>query len=164
MSRIPLAVAIVAVAFVLTSSAPSASAFGITGGGGRVGYLDPEDSDGGIALGAHIEMESPDSYWHLQPNILYWNADRLTGFNGNLDAFYHFGARSETSPYLGAGIGFSMVDVSDGDGNDNSQTDPAANLIGGVMFPAGRNSLFVEARYTISEVNQASLLFGITVR
>ena len=148
----------------LISTAPAASAFGISGGGGRLGYLDPEGSDGGIALGAHVEMESPNSRWHLQPNILYWNADRLTGFNGNLDAFYHFGPQSRTSPYLGGGLGFSMVDFSDDNGNNSSATDPAANLVGGVLFPAGRNNLFVEARYTISEVNQASLLFGITVR
>jgi hypothetical protein len=166
MKRISFAVTVAAIAVAagLTSSVPSASAFGITGGGGRLGYLDPEGADGGFAVGAHIEMESAGSAWHLQPNILYWDADRLTGFNGNLDAFYHFGPQSATAPYLGAGLGFSMVDVSDDNGADNSQTDPAANLIGGVMFPAGRNSLFVEGRYTISEVNQASLLFGITVR
>ena len=160
MSRIPLAVAIVAVAFVLTSSAPSASAFGITGGGGRVGYLDPEDSDGGIALGAHMEMESAGSSWHLQPNILYWNGDPLSGFDGNVDALYHFGPTTKTVPYLGGGLGFSMVDHSDGE----SQTDLGVNMFGGAMFPAGKNNLFLEGRYTFSEVNQASLLFGITVR
>jgi hypothetical protein len=32
------------------------------------------------------------------------------------------------------------------------------------MFPAGRNSLFLEGRYTISDVNQASVLFGFTIR
>ena len=164
MKRTPAPLVAVAVALCLILSASYASAFGVSGGGGRLGYLDPEGDDGGIALGAHVEMESAGSAWHLQPNILYWNSDSLTGFNGNLDALYHFGPQSGTSPYLGAGLGFSMVDFSDGDGNDASQTDPAANLFGGVMFPAGRNSLFVEGRYTISEVNQASLLFGITVR
>lgn len=164
MNRISYFVAIVAVAAGLISSAPSASAFGISGGGGRVGYLDPEGSDGGFALGAHVEMESPNSNWHLQPNILYWDADRYTGFNGNFDALYHFAPMTNTTPYLGGGVGFSMVDFSDGNGNDDSSTDLAGNLIGGVMFPAGRNSLFVEGRYTLSEVNQASILFGITVR
>lgn len=154
-----------AIALGLVLAAPQASAFGISGGGGRLGYLDPEGGDGGFAVGAHVEMESPGSSWHLQPNILYWNADELTGFNGNLDALYHFGTHPEsTRPYLGGGIGFSMVDYPDDNGDDSSQTDPAANLFGGVMFPTGTNSLFVEGRYTFSEVNQASILFGITVR
>jgi hypothetical protein len=152
--------ALVAVAATLVLSAP-ASALEFTGGGGRIGFLEPDAGDGGVALGAHVELESPGSRWHLQPNILYWNGDPLTGFDGNLDAFYHFGAPSQTAPYLGAGLGFSMVDVP---GNGGSNTDPAANLFGGVMFPAGRNNVFLEGRYTISDVNQASVLFGFTVR
>lgn len=152
------------IALGLVLAAPQASAFGFSGGGGRIGYLDPEGDGGGIAVGAHVELESPGSRWHLQPNILYWNADQLTGFNGNLDALYHFGPQSKTSPYLGGGLGFSMVDYSDSNGNDSSQTDPAANMFGGVLFPAGRNNLVLEGRYTFSEVNQASILFGITVR
>jgi hypothetical protein len=119
------------------------------------------DGDGGVAVGAHVEMESPGSHWHLQPNVLYWNGDPLTGFNGNLDALYHFGPQARTSPYLGGGLGFSMVDFP---GNGGSETDLGANLIGGVMFPSGRNSLFIEGRHTISDVSQTSILFGITVR
>lgn len=138
-----------------------ASALEVTGGGGRLGFLEPDAGDGGVALGAHVELESAGSHWHLQPNILYWNGDPLTGFDGNLDAIYHFGPQSRTSPYLGGGLGFSVVDLP---GNGGSNTDPAANLIGGVMFPTGRNSVFVEGRYTISDVNQASVLFGFTVR
>jgi len=148
----------------LVLATASASAFGISGGGGRVGYLDPESSDGGIALGAHLEMEKAGSQWHLQPNILYWNADRLTGFNGNLDVLYHFGPQTKTTPYLGAGLGFSMVDFENESGDDETDTSPALNTFGGVMFPAGGNSLFVEGRYTFSDVSQAALLFGITVR
>lgn len=150
----------VAVIMSLVLCAPAASAFGITGGGGRVGFLEPDAGDGGVALGAHVEMESAGSHWHLQPNVFYWNGDPLSGFDGNLDALYHFGSQSQPSPYLGGGFGFSMVEADGGD----SETNPAANLIGGVMFPAGRNSMFIEGRYKISEVNQSSVLFGFTVR
>ena len=152
--------ALLAVATSLVLSAPAASAFGIRGGGGRIGFLEPDAGDGGIAVGAHVEMESPGSAWHLQPNVLYWNGDPLSGFNGNLDALYHFGPQSRTVPYLGGGVGFDMVDVPGGD----SQTDLGLDMIGGVMFPSGRNTLFLEGRYTFSDVNQASLSFGITVR
>ncbi len=153
-------IALVALAASIALSAP-ASALEVTGGGGRIGFLEPDAGDGGVALGAHVELESAGSRWHLQPNILYWNGDPLTGFAGNLDAFYHFAPHSRTAPYLGGGLGFSMVDLP---GNLGSETDPAANLIGGVMFPAGRNNVFLEGRYTISDVNQASVLFGFTVR
>ena len=160
MTRNTIVFAAAAAALALVLSAPAASAFGISGGGGRIGYLDPDSGDGGIAIGAHVEMESPGSYWHLQPNVLYWNGDPLSGFDGNLDALYHFGPTTRTVPYLGGGVGFSMVDLANGD----SQTDLGLNMFGGAMFPAGKNNLFLEGRYTFSDVNQASLLFGITVR
>lgn len=145
-----------AVAGALT--APNAYAFGLGGGGFRVGYLDPESSDGGFLVGAHLEFEKPDSYFHIRPNIDYWDGDPLKGWNINLDGLYHFGPQTKTVPYLGAGLGASIVSAE----NVDSSTDLGANLFGGVLFPAGGNHLFAEARYTLSEVNQASLALGIT--
>ena len=136
----------------------NAYAFGLGGGGFRVGYLDPESSDGGILLGGHLEFEKPDSYFHLRPNVAYWSGDPLSGWNVNLDGLYHFGPQSKTVPYLGAGLGASIVSA---EGDDGS-TDLGVNLFGGVMFPAAGNHMFAEARYTLSEVNQASLALGIT--
>jgi hypothetical protein len=164
MTRTSFAILTCATLLGLTLCTSAASAIDVTGGGGRTGYLDPGQGDGGVALGAHVEMESRGSSWHLQPNVLYWNADPSNGFNGNLDAYYHFKPQTETSPYLGGGVGFSMVDQSDEFGNDETDTDPAANLIGGVLFPSGRNNLFVEGRYTIRDADQAAILLGITVR
>lgn len=140
--------------------APSAHAFGLSGGGVRLGYLDPEASDGGVLLGGHLEFEKPDSYWHIRPNLLYWNADPLNGWNLNLDALYHFGPQSKTVPYLGAGLGASIVSV-DGASGDN-HTDLGVNLFGGAQIPAGGNHLFIEGRYTLSDVNQASIALGYT--
>lgn len=139
--------------------ANEAHAFGLGGGGFRLGYLDPESSDGGILVGGHLEFEKKDSYFHIRPNVAYWSGDPLSGWNVNLDGLYHFGPQSKTVPYLGAGIGASIVSV---DEVDESSTDLGVNLFGGAMFPAGKNQLFAEARYTLSEVNQASLALGIT--
>lgn len=140
-------------------TANNAYAFGLGGGGFRVGYLDPESSDGGFLVGGHLEFEKPDSYFHIRPNIDYWNGNPLNGWNVNLDGLYHFGPQTKTVPYLGAGLGASIVSA---DGGGDSSTDLGVNLFGGAMFPAGGNHLFAEARYTLSEVNQASLSLGIT--
>lgn len=140
-------------------AATDAHAFGLGGGGFRVGYLDPESSDGGFLVGGHLEFEKKDSYFHIRPNVDYWNGDPLKGWNVNLDGLYHFGPQTKTVPYLGGGLGVSIVSA---DGVDDSSSDLGVNLFGGFLFPAGGNHLFAEARYTFSEVNQASLALGIT--
>jgi len=136
----------------------NAHAFGLSGGGVRLGYLDPEASDGGVLIGGHLEFEKPDSYWHIRPNLLYWNGDPLSGFDINLDVLRHFGPQARTTPYLGAGLGADAVKAEGG----GSSTDLGVNLFGGVMFPAGGNHVFAEARYTFSEANQASIALGYT--
>lgn len=159
MSKMTFAALAAASSLILATSA--ASALEVSGGGGRIGFTDSDAGDGGISVGAHVEMESRGSHWHFQPNILYWDGDPLTGFNGNLDAFYHFGPQARTSPYLGGGLGVDMVDFP---GNGGSETDLGINLFGGVMFPAGKNNLFLEGRHTLSDVDQTSIHFGITLR
>ena len=147
----------------LAGLAPASSfALDFAGAGARIGYVDPEGSDGGIGLGGHLEFEAPNSYWHFRPNLLYWNADPVSGVNVNLDVFYHFGPQAKTVPYLGAGVGLDMVDV---DGPSDGDTDPAMNFFGGLQFPASqRATLFVEGRYVLTDVNQAGIFFGFTAR
>lgn len=152
---------IVSTALALALLAAPAHAFGLDGGGGQVGSLDPSHGDAGLALGAHLDMEQPGTHWHLKPNLLYWNSDPEKGVDGNVDAFYHFNAQKQTGPYLGGGLGVAMVDHP----VTGTETNGAANLIGGVLIPTGqRNNLFVEGRYTASEVSQASLSLGVTLR
>ncbi len=152
-----------AAAFALAVLALPARAFDLQGGGGQVGSLDPEHGEAGLAVGAHLDMEQAHTHWHLKPNVLYWNSDPMTGFDGNLDAFYHFNAQRQTGPYLGGGVGFAVVDHE----HAGTDTNPAANVIGGVQFPTGatrKNTLFVEGRYTASDVQQASISLGLTLR
>ena len=147
----------------LAGLAPASSfAFDFAGAGARVGYVDPEGSDGGLGLGGHLEFESQGSNWHLRPNVLYWNADPVSGVNVNFDAFYHFGPQGKTVPYLGAGIGVGMVEV---DGPADGDSDPAMNLFGGIQIPASqRATLFFEGRYVLTDVSQAGIFFGFTAR
>ena len=141
--------------------ATSAHAMGVTGGGGKFGVADPEAGDAGLAVGAHVELESPGSRWHLEPNVLYWNGEPMTGFDTNLDGFYHFGSRDRTTPYLGGGVGVSIVDRA---GEAGSESDAGVNMLGGVRFPSGRNDLFVEGRFQVRDVNEASITFGATFK
>jgi len=143
----------------LTLFAAPAHALVVAGGGGRVGSLDPKVGDGGVAVGAHVDMETAGSHWHLEPNVLYWNGDPLNGFDTNVDAFYHFNAQRRTGPYLGGGVGLSMVDHPVG----GTTTDGLANMFGGVQFPTGNNNVFLEGRYTFTDVSQASVSLGVTL-
>ncbi|MGH7725415.1 MAG: hypothetical protein ACREOU_08300 [Candidatus Eiseniibacteriota bacterium] len=152
---------LVTVGLVSPGLAPNAHALDFTGGGGKIGYMAAEGDNDGLALGAHVELESAGSNFHLRPNVLYWDGDDANGFTAALDGLYHFGSQSETVPYLGAGAGFTILDPSSG---AESQTDPAINMFGGVQFPAGQNLMFMEGRYTVSDVSQASLGFGVTFR
>jgi hypothetical protein len=148
-------------ALALAMLALPAHAFGLQGGGGQVGSLDPEHGDMGLALGAHLDMEQAGTHWHLKPNVLYWNSDPEHGFDGNVDAFYHFNAQKKTGPYLGGGLGVAVVDHE----ITGTETNGAANVIGGMLFPSGvRNNLFLEGRYTASQVQQASISLGMTLR
>jgi hypothetical protein len=140
--------------------ASSAHGMGVSGGGGRLGIADPEAGNSGPAVGAHVELESAGSRWHLEPNVLYWSGEPMTGFDTNLDGFYHFGAEHTTTPYLGGGVGVSIVDRADA----NSTSDAGVNMLGGVRFPSGHNDLFIEGRYQVRDVNQASLTFGATFK
>lgn len=149
---------LLALAAVALYAAP-AHAIEVGGGGGRVGTIDPKTGDGGVALGAHLDMETMGSHWHLQPNVLYWNGNPLSGFDTNVDAFYHFKAQKKTGPYLGGGVGMSMVDHPAG----GTTTDGLADMFGGVLFPSGRNNLFLEGRYTFTDVSQALVSFGVTL-
>jgi hypothetical protein len=154
-----MATTVLALASLALFAAP-AHAIVVAGGGGRVGSLDPKVGDAGVAVGAHVDMETAGSHWHLEPNVLYWNGDPLSGFDTNVDAFYHFNAQRRTGPYLGGGVGVSMVDHPVG----GTTTDGLANMFGGVQFPTGRNNnVFLEGRYTFTDVSQASLSLGVTL-
>ena len=156
-----LVLGITIVGLLSLGSASQANAFGVSGGGGKVGYLSADGDNSGVMFGAHIEMESPGSRFHLRPNALYWNGNGANGFTAALDGLYHFGSAVSTVPYLGAGGGFTIVDTA---GNGSSSTAPALNLFGGVQFPAARNLMFLELRHTVSDVSQSSIGFGVTFR
>ena len=138
--------------------APQAHAFGMSGYGGKLGYMSLEDSDGALAIAGHLEFEQAGSRLHLLPSIMYWNGDQLSNLSLNADGYYHFYPEGAVTPYLGAGLGLNMFDREGG----SSDTELGANLIGGLRIPSNAAHFFFEGRYTISEISQFGLLGGVT--
>ena len=136
-----------------------ANAFGLTGFGGKLGFVSPEAVDGTLTVGAHLEFERYGSRLHLVPGLMYWKSNNLSDLAANADLYYHFSPEGTMTPYVGAGLGLNFV--SD-DRSNGSSTDLGANVFGGIRIPASNLHYFLEGRYTASEISQFALLGGIT--
>lgn len=140
--------------------APAAGlAYDMTGAGGKMGFISPEDLDGTVMIGGHLEFEKPDSRLHLVPNLMFWSVDHTSDVNPNFDVYYHFNTQGRTTPYVGGGLG---LNVTNSDFPDRSSTSLGANVIGGLRFPGGSNHYFVEGRFTASDISQVAVVGGIT--
>ena len=139
--------------------APEANAFGMSGFGGKLGYVSPEGVDGTFAIAGHLEFEEPGSRIHLIPSVMYWNSDDVSDLSANADAYYHFYPEGSVTPYLGAGLG---VNFFSNDRTDRSDTELGANLIGGLKIPGNNAHYFMETRLTFSDITQLGLLGGVT--
>jgi hypothetical protein len=146
------------IAALLVSAAP-AHAFRLTGAGGKLGMVVPENDDGTLSIGGHMEFEQSGSRVHLIPGLAYWKESGVSDLNANLDLYYHLNAEGLTTPYVGAGLGIHSYRFEHFDGGN---TDLGLNLFGGLRFPMESSHLFVEARYAATDVSQASVLGGVT--
>ncbi len=148
-----LAVALATAALALPGTARA------VGLGGTLGYSSPEDLDGTAALGIHAEIERSGTHLHLLPNLRHWTVDGVRDVNPNFDVSYHFMPENRWTPYVGGGLGLNFVRRNR---LDESNTDVGLNLMGGVRFPSSSRHYILEGRYTASDVNQVSLLTGVT--
>src|SRR5580765_3034907 len=91
-----------AIAIVLVSSfaAAPASASGLTGLGGNVGYANPENLDGTAAVAVQAELQQPGTRVHLDPNMRMWNVNGVRDVTPNMDLTYHFGRETHAVRYL----------------------------------------------------------------
>lgn len=138
---------------------PPVSAFGLTGFGGKLGYMAPENLDGTLTVGGHLEFEQLGSRVHLVPALMYWKSNNLSDLSANADLYYHFSPEGVLTPYVGAGLGLNFFSS---EGSNNSSTKLGANLFGGVRIPSPNLHYFLEGRYTASDLSQFALLAGIT--
>jgi Outer membrane protein beta-barrel domain len=158
--KLPRIISLVAPLVAILALGPvSAHAFGMSGVGGKLGLLTPENGNGTMAISGHLEFEEPGTAWHVLPSVMYWNEGGVSSLSANGDVYYHFRPEGMTTPYLGAGLGINRFDF---EGTSGSNTELGLNLFGGVRFPMGTNHLFVEGRYTASDISQTSVLGGVT--
>lgn len=143
----------------LLGTASSAGAFGMTGFGGKLGHVTPEDLGGTLAVGAHLEFEQNGSRYHFIPSLMYWKTNHVADLSANADLSYHFLREGVATPYVGAGLGINFFS---NELMDQSDAKLGANLFGGVQLPADRFRYFVEGRYTASDISQFAVLGGIT--
>jgi len=137
-----------------------AGAFSLSGFGGKLGYMSPENLDGTTTLGAHLEFERHESRVHLIPSVMYWKTDDLSDLSANADLYYHFLREGLMTPYVGAGLGLNFFSS---DRSNQSDSKLGVNLFGGVRLPAGALHYFLEGRYTASDLSQFAVLGGITL-
>jgi len=160
MSSLRLSLRLFAAIALLAASAGSAHAFGLSGIGGRIGATDPDDRDGTLAAGAHLEFEESGSRLHMQPNFMYWSSNGLSDANPNFDLYYHFAPAGRVSPYLGGGAGLHFYGTN---GPTDPGTDVGLNMMGGLVIPSPGANFFMEGRYVVSDRSQASIYGGVTL-
>lgn len=159
MERRHFAVAAIAALAALSLCTPDARALGLEGMGGKLGYTNPERFDGTTEVGVHAELAERGSRVSLMPNFMFWSVNSFSNVNPNLDVCYRFAPSGRMTPYVGSGVGLNFID---GDRFGDSDTQVGMNLIGGLRFPGAGPNYFLEARHTLSELNQTSVLAGIT--
>ena len=143
----------------LAAGPAGAGSFGLSGFGGKLGYAVPEDLDGTLHAGAHLEFESAGTRVHILPSLMFWKSEDVSDVNPNIDAYYHFNSEGLITPYVGGGVGMHFVND---DATDASDTNLGANLFAGLRIPGTYNHYFVEGRYTASDVSSFSILGGVT--
>jgi len=159
MERKHVIVAAIAMLAGLSLCAPDTRAMGFTGVGAKLGYTNPERLDGTTEVGVHAELGERGSAVTLMPNFMYWNVNSYSNANPNLDVHYRFTPSGTLTPYVGSGVGINFID---GRRFGDSDTQVGMNLIGGLKFPTEGPNYFLEARHTLSDLNQTSVLAGVT--
>jgi hypothetical protein len=146
-------------ALMLLAGPAGAGSYGLSGFGGKLGYVNPEGLDGTLHAGAHLEFEAAGTRLHILPNVMFWRANDVRDVNPNVDLYYHFNAEGMVTPYVGAGLGVNFIDD---ERFNTSDSHIGANLMGGMRFPGASSHYFVEGRYTASDISQFSVLGGMT--
>ncbi len=154
---------------------PNDVGLGIKGIGARIGFVDPEDASGTLALGVHVDAGTIVRNIHLTPYVEYWSTGvELGSLSADMsdltlatDVNFDFPLQGTRAvPYLGGGVGlhFLSVDTNIPGADSDSRTRVGLNIQGGVRNQMWPNlGVFGEARYSfVDDANQLKLMGGFT--
>jgi opacity protein-like surface antigen len=135
----------------------------------RIGLQLDWGSDADLGLGARLEanarLASTGAFsrsWFIGSFDYFFDAcNECTYWEINLNMAVPVNAEG-VRPYLGGGLNIAHISVDDDDfpGDGPSDTDVGLNLLGGLRFPIGDLSSYLELRGEISGGEQLVLTFG----
>jgi hypothetical protein len=148
--RARFAVLLLSVPLALTAAAPAVAAdFGLRGGY----YFDTSEP----FLGAEVIMPVARRIY-FNPNVEWVFVEDTTFLTFNADFHYDFPTRGSTFVWAGAGFGLLYADP---EGTDNSDTDPALNLLAGVGFRTGGVIPYFQAKMILNGGSEFAIAFGV---
>jgi hypothetical protein len=128
--------------------------------GFRVGYL--FDSE---AVSVGMEMLTPlngvDGEWYFNPNVELAAGDRRDLLLLNADFHYDFATQSNTAVWVGAGPALLLVDRDVRFDDDDTDVDPALNMLVGLGAKTGSYRPFVQMKGILSDNSEAALSVGV---
>src|SRR5258706_10146399 len=107
MKSLPI-VALLVLALACLYAPSTASAYGLSAIGARIGSVDPDGAGSALEIGGHLEFEQSGSRLHLQPGVMYWSSDNVSDVNPNFDLMYHFPSARPVRPYFSGWAGVSF--------------------------------------------------------
>ncbi len=115
--------------------------------------------DGTVALGVDARYEPVDFPVAGGAAFdFYFAADNVTVYTIDVNALYPIETDADFEPYVGAGIGYTNLSFDSGGFGRFSSSDTGINLVGGAEFEVGTLQPFVQAQFTLGDLNR----FGIT--
>ena len=134
----------------------------------RVGLQLDWGSDADLGLGARLEANARlgstgvfSRSWFIGSFDYFFDCNDCTYWEINLNMAVPVNAEG-IRPYLGAGLNIAHVSFDDDrPGDDDGHTDAGLNLLGGLRFPVGDLSSYLELRGEIDGGDQLVLTFGI---
>ncbi len=147
---------------------------GLNGVGIRLGYVDPEDMEGTLGVGTHMDLGTLMPNLGLFAYLDYWGkSEEGYGFESSLSVIdiaaivkYQF-STADIKPYVGGGLGLNIataeVEVEGWGSNSESETDISIHLLGGVAKKFSPEiDGFAEIKYSMSDGDWLTIQVGVT--
>jgi hypothetical protein len=96
--------------------------------------------------------------FYFNPNLEWVFVEDLSYLTFNADFHYDFPTSGSSFVWAGAGLGLLRVDP---EGPNNSDTDPALNLLAGIGFRTGGVIPYFQAKLIVNDGNEFVLAFGV---